>query len=68
MRLEYKPQFFDDLEDIAEYVAECFSVALAREVVQNKMRQPPCIEYSIAGVTTSAQFRLSKKLDQATTI
>jgi plasmid stabilization system protein ParE len=35
MELEYKPQFFDDLDDIAEYIAECFSSSLALEVVQN---------------------------------
>jgi plasmid stabilization system protein ParE len=34
MRLEYKPQFFDDLDDIKEYITQNFDSELAREKVR----------------------------------
>ena len=35
VKLEYKPQFFDDLDDIAEYIKSNFSGELAQSVVQD---------------------------------
>jgi plasmid stabilization system protein ParE len=35
VKLEYKPQFFDDLNDILDYITGWFSGDLAHSVVQN---------------------------------
>jgi plasmid stabilization system protein ParE len=35
VKLEYKPQFFDDLDDIAEYIKSNFSGEFAQSVVQD---------------------------------
>ena len=34
MKLEYKEVYFDDLDDIAEYIASFFSESLAHDIVQ----------------------------------
>jgi plasmid stabilization system protein ParE len=39
VRLAYKPQFFDDLDDIFEYIAGYFSKELAQSIVQDIYRE-----------------------------
>ena len=34
MKLLYKETYFDDLDDIADYIATCFNEDLARDIVQ----------------------------------